>query len=99
MKKTADDIIDKLDEKYGEDNYSILDVVNFTMKELLPEWIKIESEEDLPKEYGDYIVRLKSDKVKGAAYYAESKRFYTGGNINDNPVTHWMNFPQSPKED
>lgn len=64
-----------------------------------PKWIKIESEEDLPKEYGEYIVRLKSGKVKGVTYYAESKRFYTGGNVNDNPVTHWMNLPQSPKED
>lgn len=62
-------------------------------------WIKIESEADLPTEYGEYIVRLKSGKVKGAAYYAESKRFYTGGNVNDNPVTHWIPLPEPPKED
>lgn len=96
MKKTAEEIIDKLDEKYGEDNYSILDVVNFTMKELLPEWIKIESEEDLPKDSSNYWIFRSDGRVSTIDHYEVDKKYF----FPDLTATHYMPIikPEPPKK-
>lgn len=67
-----------------------------------PKWISMEDK--LPTETGSYIVCTDRKAVCTARYYAQStfggtvQNGYFTGRIGKH-VTHWMEFPQPPKED
>lgn len=102
MNKTAHEILDDLDRIHGVDNYSQLEIVEYTIQRFQSKWIKIESEKDLPKENDFYWVMM-ADGVFFVAEFVSHLRAFTmkGRYMDILTVTHYAPIikPQPPKED
>lgn len=100
--KTKEEIIDQLiDEVYKRfpnESYSDWDIAEYVYDKLQPKWIKIESEEDLPKEITECFVY---DDDGDIGYYTFGILDDDNEYIKENGVTHYMPIikPEPPKED
>ena len=80
-----------------------IDGANWAIQQLQPKWIKIESEDDLPKIKGDYeccLIKSNGEKIIFPYYFHPIyKSFfdYDGNKIEN--ITHYREYkPQRPQD-
>ncbi len=76
---------------------NIVDAMEKYASQFQPEWIKIESEEDLPKDSSNYWIFRSDGRVSSIDHYEADKKYF----FPDLTASHYMPIikPEPPKED